>query len=104
MAKVSIIIPTFNCGEYIEDCILSVTRQTERDAEFVVVDDGSTDNTAGILEKLASTDDRIRLCSGPRTGYAGATRNRGLAIATGKFIGFLDGDDLYHPEKIRESV
>jgi glycosyltransferase involved in cell wall biosynthesis len=104
MPKVSVIIPTFNCEPYVEACILSVTRQTERDLEMIVVDDGSTDGTSKILKKLASADDRISVLSIPRTGHPGATRNRGLARAQGQFIAFLDGDDLYHPEKVSRSL
>ena len=104
MPKVSIIIPTYNCAAYVEDCILSVTNQTERDIEIIVVDDGSTDQTLEILKKLESSDDRIFVHSGPNNGFAGFTRNRGISHARGKFIAFLDGDDLYAPEKIQRVV
>ncbi len=104
MAKVSVIIPTFNCEQHVEECVLSVTRQSERDLEIIAVDDGSTDGTLTLLKKLASADERISVCPGPRTGYPGAVRNRGLAHAKGRYISFLDGDDLYHPEKIRKTL
>lgn len=104
MPKVSIIIPTFNCEQYVEQCVLSATLQSEFDIEIIAVDDGSTDRTLAILKRLASTDERIRVYTGTRTGYAGATRNRGLAHARGDFISFLDGDDLYHCDKIRNSL
>jgi glycosyltransferase involved in cell wall biosynthesis len=104
MAKVSIIIPTFNCEQYVEECVLSATRQSEHDVEIIAVDDGSTDGTLEVLKKLASADSRICVYPGPRTGYAGATRNCGLAHAKGQYISFLDGDDLYHPEKITKSL
>ncbi|HVB34899.1 MAG TPA: glycosyltransferase [Patescibacteria group bacterium] len=104
MPKVSVIIPTFNCEQYIEESILSVTCQTEGDLELIVVDDGSTDGTLAILSRLAAVDNRIRLYSGPHTGYPGAPRNRGLALAQGEYISFLDGDDLYHPEKFSRAL
>ena len=99
--KVSIIIPTYNCEAFVEDCIRSVTNQSERDIEIIVVDDGSTDGTMSILEKLASHDSRIFLHSRPNSGHPGTTRNQGLSHARGKYVAFLDGDDLYHPEKIQ---
>ena len=104
MAKVSVIIPTFNCEQYVEECVLSVIRQSECDLEIIAVDDGSTDGTLTVLKKLASADQRISVCPGPRTGYPGAVRNRGLAHAKGRYISFLDGDDLYHPDKIRKTL
>ena len=102
MAKVSIIVPAFNCEAYIEDCIRSVTRQSEKEIEIVVVDDGSTDRTLTILERLAAEDSRVSVQSyRPNSGHPGFARNRGIARATGEYVAFLDSDDLYHPDKVR---
>jgi glycosyltransferase involved in cell wall biosynthesis len=104
MPKVSVIIPTFNCEPYVRECVLSVACQTERDLEIIVVDDGSTDGTLEVLKNLERADGRISVVSAPRTGFPGTTRNRGLALARGRYIAFLDGDDLYHREKVSRSV
>jgi glycosyltransferase involved in cell wall biosynthesis len=103
MAQVSIIVPAYNCEAYIDDCIHSITRQSARDIEIIAIDDGSSDRTLSILEKLAKGDQRICLQShSPNSGSPGFARNQGIAHATGKYIAFLDADDLYHPEKIRK--
>jgi glycosyltransferase involved in cell wall biosynthesis len=104
MPRISIIMPTFNSERYVEESILSVTAQTEPDFELILADDGSTDGTMEVLNRLAANDHRIVICPPSRTGSAGAARNRGLARARGNYIAFLDDDDLYHPEKIRQTA
>jgi glycosyltransferase involved in cell wall biosynthesis len=98
--KASVIIGTFDCEPFVEDCVRSVMNQTEKDIEIIVVDDGSTDQTLGILKKLQSEDSRILVHSLPHSGFPGPTRNHGICQARGRYIAFLDGDDLYHPRKI----
>lgn len=101
MRKVSIIVPVFNCAPYIEDCLASLTAQTETDIEIVVADDGSRDGTLEIVRKLAAKDCRISVLSFPsNSGFPGFARNQAIARASGLYIAFLDGDDLYHPRKI----
>ncbi len=105
MPKLSIVIPAFNCESYIGDCIRSVAEQSESDLEILAVDDGSTDHTLLILERLAAEDRRISVQSyRPNSGYPGFARNRGIARATGEYIAFLDGDDLYHPRKLSRAL
>jgi glycosyltransferase involved in cell wall biosynthesis len=104
VSKVSVIIPTFNCKPYIEQTIASVACQTESDLQIIAVDDGSTDGTWDALNRLACKDRRLSIYSISRSGFPGAVRNRGLTHAQGEYICFLDGDDLYHPEKIRKSL
>lgn len=104
MPRVSVVIPTFNCEPYVAECVRSVTGQTERDLEILVVDDRSTDGTPEIVRELAHSDRRISLLSSAGKGCPGATRNRGLERAQGTYICFLDGDDFYHPEKVSLSV
>lgn len=90
----SVVIPAYNVESYIEETITSVLRQTFNDWELLVVDDGSTDRTR---EKLgAFKDERIRVLTIPNGGVSRA-RNLGIEKAAGKFIAFLDGDDVWHP-------
>lgn len=95
--KVSVIIPVFNAEDYIEKCIKSVLSQSLEDIEVICVDDGSTDNSKAILEKMAEGDSRIKVFSQVNSG-AGIARNLGLKNAIGKFIAFMDSDD-YYPDK-----
>jgi len=97
---VSIIIPCFNAEKYVGEAIESALAQTYGPVEVVVVDDGSTDGLVGVLESFG---DRIRWESGPNRG-ACAARNRGLEMASGELIQFLDADDLLHPEKLQRQV
>jgi len=97
---VSTIIPCYNSSRYVAEAIQSALDQTYEHKEVVVIDDGSTD---GSLDVIRSFGDRIRWESGPNRG-ACAARNRGLELARGKLIQFLDADDLLHPEKLKRMV
>ena len=99
---VSVIIPAYNAEKHIADTIRSVLDQTFRDFEMVIVDDGSTDNTARIVETFLA-DHRIRLIRQPNGG-ASRARNTGLQNARGTYIAFLDADDLWLPEKLHKQV
>lgn len=90
--KISVIIPVYNIYEYLEKCLWSVTNQTLKDIEIIIVNDGSQDNSLEIIEKFASTDSRIRVINKVNDGVVSA-RNSGLSIATGDYIHYLDGDD-----------
>lgn len=90
--KISIIIPAYNVDKYIEKCIDSVLRQTYKNFEVIVVDDGSTDNTAFIVDNFENMDKRIKVIHKENCGLS-AARNTGLKVATGKYIMFLDSDD-----------
>jgi glycosyltransferase involved in cell wall biosynthesis len=91
-SKVSIIIPIFNVEKFLECCIRSVVNQTLKDIEIICVNDGSTDGSLAILEKFAANDSRIIVINQENKGQ-GAARNRGMDIARGEYIGFVDGDD-----------
>lgn len=104
MPKVSVIIPVFNCAAYVPDCLGSVTNQSEGDLEIIVVDDGSTDGTLYVVERIAATDARICVRAQPHSGFPGVARNVGLSRAAGQYISLLDGDDLYHPDKIKRTL
>ena len=97
--KVTVITPVYNGERYIGGAIASLLAQSFQDWELVVIDDGSSDSTPQILEKL--TDPRIRIIRQQNAGEANA-RNVGLDHATGEYISFLDADDLYFPNAIED--
>lgn len=97
MPKVSIVIPIYNAGKYLEQCISSVLSQTLDDIEIICVDDGSTDNSGEILDVYAQKDNRIKVIHKENGGSVSA-RNVGVDIARGKYIGFVDSDDWIEPE------
>lgn len=100
---VSVVIAAYNAADFIEATCRSVMRQTYQTLEILVVDDGSTDRTAAVVEALAVTDPRIRLIRQQNLGVA-AARNRAIAAATGEFIAPLDADDVWDPTKIARQV
>ncbi|MBE6391536.1 MAG: glycosyltransferase family 2 protein [Lentisphaerae bacterium] len=98
MPEISVIIPVFNTGIILKDTIDSVIAQTFSDFEVIIVDDGSTDRiTIDVLN--CQTDHRIRIIHQVNSGVA-AARNRGISESRGKYIAFLDHDDLYLPDKL----
>jgi glycosyltransferase involved in cell wall biosynthesis len=97
---VSVIIPTYNRAQWIGASIQSVLDQTYTDYEIIVVDDGSTDDTAEVIRAFT---DRVRYFYQENGGSA-AARNRGLQEARGEYIAFLDSDDLFLPEKLHKQV
>ena len=97
---VSIIIPCYNAKKYLKQAIDSVLAQTYPHCEVIVIDDGSTDSSLEILKKYHQL---IRWETGPNRGGC-AARNRGIEIANGEWIQFLDADDMLHPEKIATHV
>lgn len=96
MIKVSVVIATYNCGQYIEKAIVSVLKQSFDNFEIIVVDDGSTDSTRNILDKYA---DKILYFYQHNSGVSVA-RNNGIKHAKGEIIAFLDGDDEWEPNKL----
>ncbi|WP_459501950.1 glycosyltransferase [Bacillus sp. C1] len=90
--KVSVIIPVYNAGKYITQCIESLLNQTLQECEFIFVNDGSTDNSREIIEKYRKLDGRIILINQRNQGVSVA-RNRGLDLAAGEYVGFVDADD-----------
>ncbi len=97
MTTISIIIPTYNAGEYIKEALASVLAQSFQDFEVIIVDDGSTDDTAQKVETLC--DPRILYVYKENQGPA-AARNHGLNLVRGEYIAFLDVDDLWEPHKL----
>lgn len=99
MALVSIIIPIYNVERYLDRCIASVANQTYQDIQIILVDDGSTDSSPAICDSWAHKDTRITVVHQVNGGVS-AARNRGLDVATGEYILWVDSDDYIAPETI----
>lgn len=91
--KVSVIVPVYNVAQYIIDCLTSLCNQKLREIEIICVNDGSTDNSLEVVQNYAERDSRIRVISQENRGLSEA-RNSGVKIADGKYLYFIDGDDL----------
>jgi len=102
---VSIIMPVCNSEAYIRDAIKSVIAQTYKNWELLVVDDGSTDGSCSIVEKFMARDSRIHLLQNPcPIGMPSAPRNYGIQAAHGRYIAFLDSDDMWLPSKLAQQL
>ncbi len=101
---VSIIMPAYNCANYVENSVLSVMQQTYLNWELIIIDDCSTDNTRAVITKLAEADKRIKPLLKSKNGGVARARNSGLDQATGKYIAFLDSDDLWKPHKLDQQL
>lgn len=99
MPQISVIIPVYNSGEYLEGSIESVLNQTFCDFELIVVDDGSNDNSVQIIRRFMEKDKRIILVE-QRNRYAGIARNTGMKSAKGEYLLFLDSDDFFEPNML----
>ena len=97
--NVSIIIPVYNAGKYLGECLQSILEQNYPDFEIICINDGSTDNSEDILRQMAGQDSRIKFSTTPNAG-AGAARNLGLTKAKGEFVTFVDADDLLLPNAL----
>ena len=100
MPEISVIVPLYNAKPYIREAIDSVLRQTFQDFEVIIVDDASTDGSYELCQKLYGTNEKICLYRHPQNKTVGGARNTGLEQAEGKYIAFLDSDDLYRPEAL----
>ena len=100
---VSIIIPIYNISQYLHRCIDSVCNQTYRNLQIILVDDGSTDESAKICDQYANMDDRIQIIHKPNGGLVSA-RKSGLRAATGKYVGYVDGDDWIEQDMYERMV
>ena len=101
MPVISVIIPVYNGEKTIQETIESVLNQTFSDFELIVINDGSTDSTLSILNRIQ--DPRLKVFSYPNVGLA-ATRNRGIARANGEYISFIDADDLWTADKLEAQL
>ena len=100
MPRVSVVIPAFNASRYLSATLESVLASTFRDFEIVVINDGSTDDTAAIASRY---DGPVRVVTQPNAGMS-ASRNRGVEISDSELIAFVDSDDIWHPEKLRLQI
>ncbi len=104
MAKVSIIVPVYKAENYIGQTIKQVQAQTHSDFELILVDDASPDGSADIIRRAAESDDRIVLIRMDENQGAAAARNTGIDAAKGRYIAFLDADDIWYPDKLEKEI
>lgn len=104
MPLISIVTPAYNSEYSVANTVRSVLDQTLTDWEFLIVDDASSDGTAGIVRRFCQQDDRIRLLELAENSGAAVARNAGISAAQGRYIAFLDSDDLWLPEKLERQV
>ena len=95
---ISIIIPVYNAGKYLEDCVSSVLRSTYEQLEVILVDDCSTDGSGLLCDRLSAQDARLKAIHCQGNGGPGRARNVGLDHMTGGYVAFVDADDTIHPE------
>lgn len=100
---VSVIVPVYNTEQYLEQCLNSILDQTLREIEVICVDDGSSDGSVELIQKLAGGDERLQLLTQKNAG-GGAARNLGMTRAKGKYLMFLDSDDFFHPQLLEKMV
>lgn len=100
---VSVLMPAYNASRYVAEAVDSILAQTFADFEFLIVDDGSTDDTPQILKDYAARDGRIRVFTQPNGGV-GAALNRGLSEARGEFIARMDADDVSLPHRLQREI
>ncbi|MBO0771530.1 MAG: glycosyltransferase, partial [Actinobacteria bacterium] len=94
--RISVVVPFFNNGDDLDDCLRSIAGQTFTDLEVIMVDDGSADNGPEIARRWAASDPRFTLIQSAHGGPGGA-RNRGIERAHGEYLAFVDGDDMLPP-------
>lgn len=95
---ISIIMPLYNADRFLDETLFSVSRQTFQEYELICINDGSDDNTVNIVKKYQKRDSRIKLLSNEKRSGAAAARNKGIREARGKYLIFLDGDDIFDEE------
>lgn len=101
---VSIITPTWNCAEYIEETVRSVLAQTYVHWELIIYDDCSTDGTEAVVRPFVEADSKIKYFCNRQNSGAAVTRNHALRVAGGRWVAFLDSDDLWMPQKLERQL
>lgn len=101
---VSIVVPVYNAEQFISDTIKTVKDQSYKNWELLLIDDSSQDDSVKIIKKHTRKDKRIKLLRQPKNQGAAKARNRGISVAKGRYIAFLDADDLWHPNKLSIQV
>ncbi len=103
--RVSIVVPVYNAADYILQTIEMVQRQTYENFELILVDDASTDNSVELIQGVIKNgDDRIKLIPKTVNGGAAKARNTGITAATGRYIAFLDADDIWNERKLEKQI
>jgi teichuronic acid biosynthesis glycosyltransferase TuaG len=102
--KVSIIVPAYNSEKFISDTIQSIQNQTYTNWEMIIVDDCSTDKTVEIIQEFMDNDPRIHLIKLNTNSGTGIARNTALQAVSGRYIAFVDADDLWEPEKLSKQI
>ena len=100
--KISIVVPVYNAQDFLPAAIESVLNQSLKEFELILVNDGSTDTSGEICDRYAAADPRVVVIHRPNSGIS-ATRNAGIAAATGTYVGFMDADDALHPDTLLEN-
>ncbi|HUB87670.1 MAG TPA: glycosyltransferase family A protein, partial [Verrucomicrobiae bacterium] len=103
MPPVSVVMPAFNAAGVVGEALESIQRQTFRNFEAIIVDDGSTDSTTEVVRRFCETDSRFTLVARPHSGIS-SSRNHGISNARGEWIAFLDADDLWFPQKLERQM
>lgn len=102
---VSIIMPYYNAAQYIQETIDSIISQTYKDWELIIVDDCSpASDTADVMKRISSLDERIKVLKTEKNGGAGVARNVGIKEAKGRYLAFCDSDDWWYPTKLEEQL
>jgi len=102
--KVSIVMPSYNSEQFLAISIDSVINQIFKEWELIIVDDMSSDNSNKIIEEYIKTDSRIKLIKLEKNSGPAIARNRAIKEAKGRYLAFLDSDDLWHPEKLSKQI
>ena len=100
---ISVIIPVYNCEDYLDACLSSIAKQTYKNFEAICVNDGSTDQSEKILKKYERKDKRFKVINQKNRG-AGAARNKGFEYSSGKYLLFLDSDDIFDCDMLRKML
>lgn len=103
-STVSVITPSFNSSAFVKGTLDSLTSQTHSNWEMIIVDDCSSDNSAEVIQHHVSQDSRIKFIQLDKNSGAAVARNTAIEAALGRFIAFLDSDDLWHPEKLEKQI
>ena len=103
MPKISVIVPVFNCENFLHECVNSILNQTFSDIEIILINDGSTDKSSAICDEYANADNRVIVLHKENGGVASA-RNVGIQKAVGQYIAFVDGDDYCYPDYLKTYI
>lgn len=102
--QISVVMPAYNSKDYIAEAIDSILNQTFKNFEFIIINDGSTDNTGEIIKEYEKKDDRIVYLENEENRKISYTRNRGMENAKGPYIAFMDSDDISLPERLQKQI